>query len=278
MKIYVLGHTGMLGRYVYTYFKSKGYDVIGFNRNNIDISKSDYSESALRSVLFHKGIKKGDVIINCMGTIKPMVDKYGTLNAIKVNSLFPHLLSGACEKEGYKMIHITTDCVFSGKKGMYNEDDLHDCTDVYGKTKSLGEPTNCTVVRTSIIGEEVNQTRSLTEWIKSMKDKTANGFINHNWNGLTCLQLAKVFENIINKDAYWLGVRHVPSPNTITKNELIKIISDIYDLNITLNKVEDKNPIDRTMTSKYDLGFNLPTIQEQIQEMKDFYPNLIKNT
>ena len=275
MKIYVFGYTGMLGRYVYTYLKSKGYGVVGISRKDMDITA--FTEPQLRANLFHLGFKKDDVIINCMGTIKPMVDKYGTLNAIKVNSLFPHLLANVCEAEGYKMIHITTDCVFSGKKGMYNEDDLHDCTDVYGKTKSLGEPNNCTVIRTSIIGEEVEQTRSLVEWIKSMKDKTANGFINHNWNGLTCLQVAKVFENIITKDAYWLGVRHIPSPNTITKNELVKLVSDIYDLNITLNKVEDKNPIDRTMTSKYDMGFNLPTIKEQIQEMKDFYPTLVVN-
>ena len=277
MKIYVLGHTGMLGRYIFTYFKSKGYEVEGWNRKDMDISKSEYSEAQLRAILFHRGLNSGDIVINCMGTIKPMVDKFGTLNAIKVNSLFPHLLANICENEGYKMLHITTDCVFSGKKGMYNEDDLHDCTDVYGKTKSLGEPTNCTVIRTSIIGEEIGQTRSLVEWIKSSKDKTVNGFVNHNWNGLTCLQIAKVFENIITKNKFWSSVRHVPSPNTVNKWELVTTISDVYGLNITVNKVEDKNPIDRTMVSKYDMDFNLPTIQEQIQEMKDFYPTLVVN-
>jgi dTDP-4-dehydrorhamnose reductase len=115
MKIYVLGHKGMLGRYVYTYLKSKGHTVIGFSRDDVDASNGN--EEALRATLFHKGLKKDDVVINCMGTIKPMVDKHGALNAIKVNSIFPRILANVCENEGYKMIHITTDCVFSGDRG-----------------------------------------------------------------------------------------------------------------------------------------------------------------
>lgn len=272
MKIFVLGNTGMLGRYVYAYLKLNDYNVIGLSRKDID-ANDIYCEEDLRSILYSYDLKKNDVIINCMGAIKPMVDKYGTLNAIKVNSVFPHYLSNVCEQEGYKMIHITTDCVFSGKRGMYSEDDLHDSTDVYGKTKSLGEPLNCTVMRTSIIGEEIGQGRSLIEWIKSMKDKSANGFINHNWNGMTCLQVAKIFEDIIINNKYWKGVKHIPSPNITNKFELVSTVSDIYELNITVNPVEDKNPIDRTMVSKYnplDLNFTIPSIKQQIAEMKEF--------
>lgn len=280
MRIFVLGNKGMLGRYVYTYLKSKKHDVIGLSRENMDVSKSTYNESNLKMLLEHFDVQKNDVVINCIGTIKPMVDKYGTLNAIKVNSLFPHLLSDACEKIGCKMIHITTDCVFSGKRGMYSEDDLHDCTDVYGKTKSLGEPANCTVMRTSIIGEEVGQGRSLVEWIKSMKNKPAKGFINHNWNGMTCLQVAKIFEDIIVNNKYWQGVRHVPSPNIINKFELVSAVSKTYELNIEITAAEDKNPIDRTMVSKFnplESNFDIPTIEQQIVEMKEFYPILLNN-
>jgi dTDP-4-dehydrorhamnose reductase len=272
MKIYVLGSKGMLGRYVYTYFVNNGWNTIGITRDTFDASNV-YKETFFRTF---EDVSEGDVIINCMGTIKPMVDKYGTLNAIRVNSLFPHFLSEFCEYKGINMIHITTDCVFSGKKGLYTENDPHDCTDVYGKTKSLGEPKMCTVMRTSIIGEEVGQGRSLIEWIKSMKDKTANGFTNHNWNGITCLQVAKVFMNIIENKKYWWGVVHVFSPNIVNKYELVKTVSDVYGLNITLNAMEDKNPIDRTMASIYEPRFEIPSIEQQIMEMKEYHSNLIR--
>ena len=166
-------------------------------------------------------------------------------------------------------------CVFSGKDGLYNENDPHDCTDVYGKTKSLGEPENCTVVRTSIIGEEIGTNRSLLEWIKSMKDKTANGYTNHYWNGLTCLHVAEIFETIIFNNLYWKGVRHVFSPNILNKAEIIYAVSDAYDLNISINAIEAPSKCDRTMTTIYnDIKFNIPTIEEQIQEQRDFYPIL----
>jgi dTDP-4-dehydrorhamnose reductase len=276
MKILVLGYKGTLGRYVYTYLKSKNYDIIGLSRENLDVS--DYDEGHLRAVFLHKSLKKNDVIINCIGAIKPMVDKYGTLNAIKINSLFPHLLSNGCEKDGHKMIHITTDCVFSGNDGLYNENSPHDCIDVYGKTKSLGEPANCTVVRTSIIGEEIDTSRSLLEWIKSTKDKTANGFTNHKWNGLTCLQVAKVFEEIIKNDYFWKGVRHIHSPNIFTKLEIVQTVSDIYDLNITLNPVEAAVKCDRTMSTIYnDIKFDIPDIKTQIKEQYEYKPILISN-
>jgi dTDP-4-dehydrorhamnose reductase len=276
MKIYVLGYKGMLGRYVYTYLKSKKYDVIGISRNEMDVSS--YNESQLRAVLFHKGCKKNDVIINCIGAIKPMVDEHGTLNAIQVNALFPHLLANVCESEGYKMIHISTDCVFSGNVGFYRENSPHDCPDIYGKTKSLGEPSNCTVLRTSIVGEEIGTSRSLVEWVKSMSGKTVNGFTNHLWNGLTCLMVAKIFETIITNNLYWNGARHLFTKNIINKAELLQIISNIYDLKITVNPINAPVECYRSLSTIYtDIPFNIPTIEEQIQEQKDFYSILSEN-
>ena len=194
MKIYVLGSKGMLGRYVSTYLNDY-YDVVNLSRDEVDASK--VREEELRAKLHNLGIKKGDVVINCIGTIKPMVDALGDLNAIQVNSVFPRLLANVCEDMKVKLIHPTTDCVFTGLKGKYNENDIHDISDVYGRTKSLGEPNNCTVIRTSIIGEEVGQGRSLVEWIKSSSNTTVFGFTNHYWNGVTCLQFAKICEKII---------------------------------------------------------------------------------
>lgn len=275
MKIFVLGHSGMLGRYVFDYFRNKGYEVNGLSRNKLDASK--ITEPALRAILDDYSAEKDDVIINCMGVIKSVIDARGTIDAIKVNSLFPHMLGALSKEMGYKMIHITTDCVFSGNDGNYTEDSLHDCTDVYGKTKSLGEPTSCTVIRTSIIGDEVTTNRSLIEWVKSQRGNEINGYLNHHWNGMTCFQTAKVFEDIITHNKFWGGVRHIFSPNSLTKHELVSAIAKTYDLDIKITPHLTQDKCDRTLSTTY-VGanhpdtFNIPDIEDQIDEQKDNPP------
>ena len=259
----------MLGCYVDAHLKNEGYDVIGYTRKELDAGKVNSTD--IRSFILHESIGQDDVIINCMGTIKPQVDKYGTFNAIKVNSVFPHILASVCEEMEIQLIHITTDCVFSGNDGQYTEDSLHDCTDVYGKTKSLGEPSNCTVVRTSIIGEEFGTSRSLIEWVKSQDGKMVNGYLNHQWNGLTCLQVAKVFNDIITNKKYWSGVRHIYSPNSLNKYELVQSIAKAHELNIEVLPVDGPSKCDRTLSSVY-VGmnnsdkFNIPEIMSQLEE------------
>jgi dTDP-4-dehydrorhamnose reductase len=146
------------------------------------------------------------------------------------------------------MIHITTDCVFSGKDGSYNELSEHDETNDYGMSKSLGELCNATIIRTSIIGEEVQNKRSLLEWVKSNKGKDINGFVNHFWNGVTCLELSNVIYKIINEKLYWNGVRHIFSPKSVSKFELVSMINEVYNLNIKINPFETEN-VDKTITT-----------------------------
>lgn len=273
MKIYVLGFNGMLGKYVST-FLTDYYEVININRNDIDASNIDTED--LKNKLLSLGLKENDIVINCIGTIKPMVDTIGDLNTIKVNSVFPRILADVCENLNVKMIHPTTDCVFTGNKGYYNEKDLHDISDVYGRTKSLGEPTNCTVIRTSIIGEEVGQGRSLVEWIKSNKGKTVFGYTNHIWNGVTCLQFAKICKKIIDGNLFWLGVKHLHS-NSLNKKELVELISEVYNLNINVTPKETASICDRSLSTVYKENlniFNIPNLKEQIIEMKNFSKKL----
>ena len=269
----------MLGAYVNSHFKNKGYEVIGFNRNHLDIAKSDLGEFQLQAFLYNKRVERGDVVINCTGTIKSMIDKHGTLTAIKVNSLFPHLLANVCEKMGCKLIFVTTDCVYFGKDGNYTEDFPHDCTDVYGKSKSLGEPENCTVIRTSIIGEEVKTNRSLIEWVKSQEGNTIKGYTNHHWNGVTCYQLAKVFEDIVKNNKYWNGVRHIFSPKAVNKYELVKMIIDAHNLDIVVVPFETPAKCDRTLSTIYfdaedtfSSTFNIPGIITQLKEQTNNPP------
>ena len=275
MKIVVLGKNGMLGRYVYTYFKNSEYDTIGVSRKDVSIGEVD--RKALTEYFTSLELGKNDVVINCVGVIKPRVDELGVLNAININSVLPHVLEGVLDELNVKLIHPTTDCVFDGLKGQYDEDHPHNVTDIYGRTKSLGEPENSTVIRTSIIGEDVNQGRSLVEWIKSNKNKTVNGFTNHQWNGVTCLEFAKICKKIIDGDLYWKGVRHLFSPTSVNKLELTGLISEIYELNMTITPFETQVKCDRSMTTKYEnTGIVVAELRTQVIEMHDYLRTLEK--
>jgi dTDP-4-dehydrorhamnose reductase len=271
MKVFVLGRTGMLGRYVYSYLSDK-YKVVGTTRNELDAQYFRCED--VESLDFGSG----DVVINCIGLIKQHTDTL-TSQYIAVNSLFPQLVSEHCKRIGAKFIHISTDCVFSGFRflpgvqvgGNYTESSFHDAFDIYGRSKSLGEPEDATIVRTSIIGEEKKNFLSLLEWVKSKRKETVKGFTNHFWNGITCLQFAKVCENIIDEDLFWSGVKHVFSPDSFTKKELVELISEVYDLNIEVVPFETPIMCDRTLsTIREDVVIKIPDLRTQLIEMKNF--------
>jgi dTDP-4-dehydrorhamnose reductase len=268
MKIFVFGNTGMLGRYVYTYFRQKGFNTIGINRNtpyDAYETNSEYVYDTLRNM----GASSGDVVINCIGLIRQR-NETTNLNFVYVNSVFPLILADVCADNGYRLIHPTTDCVFDGELGNYTEDSKHNALDVYGKSKSLGEPDTATVIRTSIIGEELTGKRSLLEWVKSKKDTQITGYTNHFWNGVTCLQFAKICEHMISKNYWWSGVMHVFS-NTVSKYELVSLINDIYELNIDIIPKE-VDLCDRSLNTVYDANseFNIPSLYDQLEELSEF--------
>jgi dTDP-4-dehydrorhamnose reductase len=272
MKIYILGSKGMLGTYVYTYFTEKKFTVKEINREVLDASAQ--TENSLEHTLIEFGLEKGDVVINCIGTIKPRVDQLGDLNAILVNSVFPRILANVCEKNNWNLIHPTTDCVFSGKKGNYNENDKYDIDDVYGMSKALGEPKNCTIIRTSIIGEEVGNKRSLVEWVKSQKNKNVSGFLNHFWNGITCLEWSKLVEKIISDGDFWKGTKHFVSPTKVSKYELVDMISKSYNLNLEINPINSDITVDRTLSTKFENKYEIKELSKQIVEMAEFSKTL----
>jgi len=279
-RVIVLGSTGMLGSAVGKYFLEKMGEenvILSYRQRGLSYGKYtfhfdalfaaqsfDYLVNTLNFIYTH------DVIINCIGLIKPMITPGSIRPAILINSLFPRELATFCtELRKAKLIHITTDCVFSGEEGLYNEEDPHDCIDVYGKTKSLGEPSNCMCLRTSIIGEELHNKLSLVEWAKSQKGKKVKGFENHYWNGITTKQYAKVCEKIIKEELYEEGLFHVFSPKLVNKYELLYMINDRFDLQLEIERHEALPPIDRTLSTvkKLNKKLEIPPIEEQIQEM-----------
>lgn len=269
-KLIILGENGMLGNYIKKYFKANSkLDVICINRTNYDVFIDNITK--LENIL-KDHLNENTVVFNAIGVIPQKENNQITSDHyIKINAEFPHNLSGLCEQYNAKLIHPTTDCVYTGNKGNYIETDEHDETTVYGKSKSLGEPLNCTVIRTSIIGEEVKNGKSLVEWVKSNNSKEINGYVNHYWNGITCLQYAKIVEHMINNNIFWKGVRHIYSPDSVSKYRLICLINDIYKLNIKVNRYTTTN-IDKSLSSIYNENnlFNIPDLKQQIVEMMEF--------
>lgn len=262
MKVVIFGATGMLGYYVFRTLRPK-YNVIAITKDDYDIESNDLNKLT-------KIIDNTDIIINCSGIIPQKANKNNIKSYLRVNSMFPQLLCKLQHIYRYKLIHITTDCVFDGKYGDYNEYSSHDSKDIYGISKSLGESLDATVIRTSIIGEELFSKKNLLEWIKTKQHKKINGFVNHYWNGITSLTLANYIDHIITTNCLWKGVRHLFSPQKYSKYELCKYISQAYDLGVDVVPVYHEQTKDLTLSSIYQSDFTFPDIQEQLIELKDF--------
>lgn len=271
MKIFLFGSSGMLGNYIHHILISDKnisdkYNIIIINRDKYDVNSCNYKK--LEDILSNSN--QDDIIINCIGLIPQR--NPNTRDLFLINSLFPIKLGEIANKYQMKFIHITTDCVFSGKKGAYDETSDHDSDKIYGITKSLGEHINGCIIRTSIIGEEINNKLSLLEWVKQNKNGKIQGFSNFYWNGVTCLTLAEIIKKIIIEQKYWKGVRHIYSPNIISKYNLCKVINDIYNLNINIEYYELDEPKYMTLTTIYDndLLTDILPIKEQIYKMSQY--------
>lgn len=267
MKILVLGSTGLLGNSVGRYFneKTEFETFLTFRNEDVSYGKNKLYFDALNSKL--EILPKCDYIINCIGIIKPFMNLDKEKN-IYINSVFPHKLATFCKERGAKLIHITTDCVFSGREGSYTEESTHDALDVYGKSKSIGEPDSCMLLRTSIIGEEIHKNASLIEWAKSMKDREVNGYVNHIWNGVTTKHYAELCEKIIKLNMFEVGLFHIYS-NTVSKYELLHLISNRFHLNLKIQKFLTEEKCDRSLSSVKNLSKKLlvKTLEQQIKEL-----------
>ena len=275
-KVFIFGSTGMLGRYMSSYLKQfELLEVIEVTRKEIDASKVTAEDILLFFKNHGVSISTRHIVINCMGIIPQSKNVNDTSNFsyFRINSIFPNLLATACDKLCVRYIHITTDCVFSGNRGMYSETDNHDETNNYGVSKSLGElGINATVIRTSIIGEEMKNKYSLLEWVRSYTNTEINGYTNHYWNGVTCLQLSKIVANMILYKQYWIGVRHIFSPSPVSKYDLVCMINEIYGLNNTVNKFTTEQKVDKTLSSIHNecKSFEIPDLKTQITQLQQY--------
>lgn len=259
-KILLFGSSGMLGGYIYSYFKNTTIEII-----NINYKVTNTNFDLLEQILIDNNINDTTCVINCIGLIPQRKSPESDKEYFLVNSIFPQLLWNICKKYNAKMIQPSTDCVFSGKKGKYIETDVHDETNSYGMSKSLGEPAGCTIIRTSIIEKEMSNKKSFLEWVISNNNKI-NEFTNHFWNGITCLQYCKIIEKMIRENIFWEGVRHIHSPTAMSKYEMASTISQVFNLNIEIIPTESEEMSDKTLLSNFNY-FEIPELDVQIRDL-----------
>jgi dTDP-4-dehydrorhamnose reductase len=283
-RVLVLGVTGMLGSTIYRVLSAdKNLCVFGtlrsqsgkqfFNPEIQELLISDIYVDRETSILNALSFSKPDVVINCIGIIKQLPNAFDYLESIAINATLPHRLAKYCRAIGARLIHFSTDCVFSGAAGNYVEQDFSDADDLYGRTKYLGElnDDHTLTLRTSIIGHELNSSRSLINWFLR-QEGTINGYQHAIFSGLPTVEVAHVLKDYVLNRKHLHGLYHL-SVEPISKYELLKLVSKIYQKQIVIN-AEDKFRIDRSLDSsrfKKDTGYVAKSWPQLIQEMHDDY-------
>jgi dTDP-4-dehydrorhamnose reductase len=280
LKIIILGATGMLGHKLMQALSDKFF-ITGTIRGEIpDLSDhpvfsdmkiiGNIRADDLRSVHNAIDITEPDVVINCIGIVKQLPAAQDPLQSISINALFPHQLAKLCRQKNTRMIHISTDCVFSGNKGNYTETDPSDAEDLYGKTKFLGEVNypGCLTIRTSIIGRELETKHGLIEWFLSQEGKTVSGYKKAIFSGLTTIALSEIIAEIITNHPRIYGVYQVAS-EPISKYELLNLVNKIYGLKIRIDSDETiiNNRSLNPEKFKKETNIKIPSWEYMIEEM-----------
>ena len=213
-----------------------------------------------------------NVIVNAVGIIKQLPSAKNIIKTLRINSIFPHQLAELGETYGARLITISTDCVYSGTKGNYTEDDIPDAQDLYGKSKNLGEVTseNCLTLRTSIIGRELDGAHSLVEWFLSNQGKTVKGYVKAIYTGFPTVVFADIIADLIENHPHLSGLYQVSS-EPINKYELLKLIRDAYQADIRIEPFEGF-VIDRSLDStkfRNAVGFKPLEWRKMVEMMAD---------
>ena len=286
MKILILGGDGMIGHKMAQVLSSQNHETVISIREKKDLTLKSISSKS--KVFFNDFLKDNildflvkvnpDVIINAIGvTIRRGVNE-NISDTIYLNSLFPHQISSWALAFKKRLIHFSTDCVFSGSEGSYLEDTTPDALDYYGKTKGLGEinSKSSLTIRSSMIGPELYNKTELFEWIINNKEKEINGFSRAMYSGVTTVYMARLLGNLIDNHKNLSGIYNVAS-KPISKFDLLHLINDNFDLGLIIN--DDKTVIsNKTLNDskiEKEIGLQAPSWDELIFELKKDYMNFI---
>lgn len=283
MKILVLGASGMLGNAMIRVLSEKAdWQVYGTVRS--ESSKRFFSAGIAERLLSgidveqHDSLMQAfirarpDVVINCVGLIKQLADAEDPLQAIPINALLPHRLARLCELSGARLVHMSTDCVFSGEKGAYRETDPSDANDLYGKSKFLGEVRyrHTITLRTSIIGHELQSAHGLVGWFLSQQGK-CKGYRRVIFSGLPTVVLAQFIRDVVISRPELSGLYHVAA-QPISKYDLLRLVAEVYGKSIEIIP-DDTLVIDRSLDAtrvQKEMGYVAPAWPELIRSMHSY--------
>jgi dTDP-4-dehydrorhamnose reductase len=263
MKVFVLGHRGMLGHVVAAFLTEAGFEVVTSFQRYFGLPRDPLVETVRDSGC--------EWVVNALGRIKQKSADAAEL--FRLNAQFPVHLKARL-RPGQRLLHASTDCVFSGRRGQYRVVDEPDAEDPYGFSKLLGEAVaeapRCLVVRTSIIGPEANTSFGLMGWLLAQRG-VVPGYLNHRWNGVTTLEWAKVCsEVLLGKLPSGHGIIQVASRSALSKFELLKMIAAVWEHPVTVTPLHASDTIDRTL----EADVVRPELEVQLRELKAWYSGL----
>lgn len=271
MRFLILGCNGMAGHLISIYLKEQGHEVTGFAR-----SRSAFVETIIGDATDTALIKEAiidnnfDTVINCIGLLNQFAEK-NKAGAVCLNAYLPHFLASITENKDTQIIHMSTDCVFSGKRGQYTEDDLRDGTTFYDRSKALGEledDKNLTL-RQSIVGPDIKASGiGLLNWFMQQHGEVM-GYTGAIWTGQTTLQLAKTMEVAAKERIHGL-YNMVPDTN-ITKCKLLELFNKYIRKNKTIVIQADKIAVDKSLKrTRWDFVYKIPDYEQMISELGDW--------
>jgi len=283
VRIVVLGASGMLGNAMMRVLSNdSSCEVWGTVRDTHALKSFDSHQRArllsrvdvldVDTLMHALDASSPEVIINCVGVVKQMTDSEDPLRSLPINSIFPHRLAKLCSLMGCRVIHISTDCVFSGRRGMYVESEVSDAEDLYGKSKFIGEVNNLdnvVTLRTSIIGHELGYPHGLVDWFLSQTEEV-KGYAKAIFSGLPTIELASVIKDYVLPRPDLHGLYHV-SAAPISKLSLLQLIAAQYSTTIRICPVE-RPVIDRSLCGerfRKATGYVAPTWPVLVERMFD---------
>ena len=280
MRVLILGGAGMLGHKLWQLYcdrfdtwvtvRSNFHDYARYHLFDPERMLGGVDAFDFDTVLRAFATVQPAAVINCIGIIKQLPTAKDPIVSLTINSLFPHRLANLCRAAGARLIHFSTDCVFSGHKGMYTEADVADAEDLYGRSKCLGEvdTPGCLTLRTSIIGRELSTTNGLVEWFLSQRDSSVRGYSHAIYSGFSTLTLSRIIADLLEHHPQLSGVYHVSS-EPINKYDLLCRLREALGVRIDIKPYPDMQ-IDRSLDSsrfRSVVGFIPPTWDMMVYEI-----------
>lgn len=270
-KVLIIGSQGMAGHVIYHYLRENtSFNVIDIARST-DSHRPTYELDVTDFTMLTNVLKneKPNFVVNCIGILNRDAEE-NPEKSILLNSYFPHFLAKVGKANNFKLIHISTDCVFNGKKGGYDEKSIKDGEGFYAETKALGEVGygNNLTIRTSIIGPELKENGiGLFHWFMQ-QNGVIKGYTNAFWTGVTTIELAKAIVVCINEDI--VGLHHLVNGCKISKYELVKLFKSVFNKNDLEIEGYDGYKIDKSLLKSNTFTYNVQSYEDMLKEMKEW--------